>query len=162
MLALEAELQALVQAQRPWLLGEPGCGPVIASLLIGRTAGAQRFAKDAAFARQAGACPIPCSSGQTHTYRLNRGGDRQLNRALHTIAANRARTDPRTKAYLARKQADGKTKKGALRCLKRSLARHFYQLLTRPPLTQPTPSQPHTTRQTQPIAAAPAHPICLT
>lgn len=159
---LEQELEALVKAHRPWLLKETGCGPLVASVLIGRTAGAQRFRSGSAFARQAGVCPIPCSSGQTQSYRLNRGGDRQLNSALHTIAASRARVDPTTKKYLARKQAEGKTKKAALRCLKRTLANHFHQLLALPPLTAPTPPQPPTKRETQQITAAPNPMICIT
>jgi hypothetical protein len=68
---------------------------------------------------------------------LDRGGDRQLNYALHVIAITRARHDPATKAYLARKEAEGKTKKGALRCLKRHLAHHFHHLLSMPPQTPP-------------------------
>jgi hypothetical protein len=97
--------------------------------------GRRRFASDASFARLAGTAPIPCSSGQRHQHRLDRGGDRQLNYALHVIAITRARYDPATKAYLARKEAEGKTKKGALRCLKRHLARRFHHLLSMPPQT---------------------------
>jgi transposase len=133
--ALERELLELVQAHRPQLLAERGCGALTAAILIGRTAGAERFASDASFARLAGTAPIPCSSGQRAQHRLDRGGDRQLNYALHVIAITRARYDPATKAYLARKEAEGKTKKGALRCLKRHLARHFHQLLSLPPQT---------------------------
>jgi transposase len=132
--ALESELLALIGAYRPRLLGEQGCGTLTAALLIGHTAGAQRFRSDACFARQSGTAPIPCSSGQRTQHRLDRGGDRQLNRALHTIAITRARHDPATKEYLARKEAEGKTRKGALRALKRYLARRFWQLLTEPPL----------------------------
>jgi len=135
--ALESELLELIRAQRPWLLEELGCGALTAAVLIGHTAGAERFHSAAAFAKQCGSSPIPCSSGQRQAMRLNRGGDRQLNSALHTIALTRASHDPKTKAYLARKQAEGKTPKGALRCLKRNLARRFWRLLTRPPLTQP-------------------------
>ena len=83
---------------------------------------------EASFALQSGTAPIPCSSGQRAQHRLNRGGDRQLNHALHIIAITRAQRDPATKEYLARKEAEGKTTKGALRSLKRHLARHFYQL----------------------------------
>jgi len=108
-------LTTFLPAHRLLLLTETGCGPLTAALLIGRTAGAQRFKTDASFARQAGVAPIPCSSGQQDRYRLNRGGDRQLNRALHTIAITRARHDPATKAYLARKLAEGKTKREAIR-----------------------------------------------
>ena len=131
--ALERELLELVKAHRPQLLAERGCGALTAAILIGRTAGAERFASDASFARLAGTAPIPCSSGQRDRHRLDRGGDRQLNYALHVIAITRARYDPATKAYLARKEAEGKTKKGALRCLKRHLARHFHHLLSMPP-----------------------------
>ena len=130
--ALERELLVLIQAHRPQLLAETGCGALTAALLIGRTAGTARFASDASFARQTGTAPIPCSSGQRNRHRLDRGGDRQLNHALHVIAITRARHDPDTKAYLARKEAEGKTKQGALRCLKRHLARRFYHLLALP------------------------------
>jgi transposase len=137
--ALERELLILVKAHRPQLLAETGCGALTAALLIGRTAGAQRFASDASFARQTGTAPIPCSSGQRDRHRLDRGGDRQLNHALHIIAITRARYDPATRAYLARKEAEGKTKKGALRCLKRHLARRFHYLLSLPT----APAQPN-------------------
>ena len=102
--ALERELLILVKAHRPQLLAETGCGALTAALLIGRTAGAQRFASDASFARQTGTAPIPCSSGQRDRHRLDRGGDRQLNHALHIIAITPARYDPATRAYLARKE----------------------------------------------------------
>jgi len=130
--ALERELLALIKAHRPQLLAETGCGALTAALLIGRTAGAERFRSDASFARQTGTAPIPCSSGQRQRHRLDRGGDRQLNHALHIIAITRARHDPATQAYLARKEAEGKGKKGALRCLKRHLARRFHHLLSLP------------------------------
>jgi transposase len=130
--ALERELLVRVKAHRPQLLAETGCGALTAALLIGRTAGAERFRSDASFARQTGAAPIPCSSGQRDRHRLDRGGDRQLNHALHVIAITRARHDPATQAYLARKEAEGKGKKGALRCLKRHLARRFHYLLSLP------------------------------
>ena len=133
---LERELRDLVKAHRPVLLTETGCGPMTAAILIGRTTGAQRFKTDASIAKQAGVAPIPCSSGQSDRYRLNRGGDRQLNRALHTIAITRARHDPATKAYLARKQAEGKTKREAIRCLKRYIARDIYRILV-PIITKP-------------------------
>jgi len=103
--ALERELLVLVMAHRPQLLAETGCGALTAALLIGRTAGAERFPSDASFARQTGTAPIPCSSGQRHRHRLDRGGDRQLNHALHVIAITRARHDPATQAYLARPRA---------------------------------------------------------
>jgi transposase len=130
--ALRSELAELVEGYRPELLAETGCGPLTAAILIGRTAGAERFRSDASFALQSGTAPIPCSSGQRQQHRLNRGGDRQLNHALHIIALTRANHDPATKEYLARKEAEGKTTKGALRCLKRALARRFHRLLSVP------------------------------
>ena len=142
--ALHCELAELVKAHRPQLLAEQGCGALTAAILIGHTAGNERFRSDASFALQTGTAPIPCSSGQRTQHRLNRGGDRQLNHALHIIAITRAQRDPATKEYLARKEAEGKTKKGALRCLKRHLARRFYHLLAEPPADQqqaPSPSR---------------------
>jgi len=128
------ELAALVIAYRPKLLAEQGCGPVTAAILIGHTAGNEQFRSEASFARQTGTAPIPCSSGKRTQHRLNRGGDRQLNHALQIIAISRAQRDPATKEYLSRKEAEGKTTKGALRSLKRHLARHFHHLLAEPPL----------------------------
>jgi transposase len=119
----------LLEAHAPQLLAQPGCGTVTAAIIIGRTAGAQRLPTDGHFARHAGTAPIPASSGNTQRHRLNRGGDRQLNRALHIIALSRAKTDPETRAYLARKHAEGKTKLEAIRCLKRHLARRIWRLL---------------------------------
>jgi transposase len=135
-------LLVLINKHRPQLLAEVGCGTLTAAILIGRTAGAERFATDASFRLQTGTAPIKRSSGQCNQHRLNRGGDRQLNRALHIIAISRAQHDPQTRAYLARNRAEGKTTKGALRCLKRHLARRFHHLLalpTNPP--QPEPDQ---------------------
>jgi transposase len=108
----------------------PGCGPLCAAILIGQTAGAQRFPSDAHFARTAGVAPIPVSSGRHERHRLDRGGNRQLNRALHVIAITRGRIDRETRAYLQRKEAEGKSPMEAMRCLKRPLARH--RLLRRP------------------------------
>jgi transposase len=172
--ALEQELLALVEAHRPQLLAETGCGALTAALLIGRTAGAARFTSDASFARLTGTAPIPCSSGQRDRHRLDRGGDRQLNHALHIIAITRARYDPATKAYLARKEAEGKTRKGALRCLKRHLARRFHHLLSLPAETaqlaqrdiDPIPARPdqHNTSDidASSLGTAPTPMICLT
>ncbi len=137
---LKDELLALIKAHRPQLLSETGCGPLTAAILIGRTAGAERFQTDASFALQTGTAPIKCSSGQRQQHRLNRGGDRQLNHALHIIAITRAQHDPATREYLARKQAEGKTTKGALRCLKRHLARRFHHLLAPP--AEPAATEP--------------------
>jgi transposase len=130
--ALERELVVLVKAHRPALLDERGCGALTAATFIARTAGAERFPTDGHFARQAGAAPIPASSGRRDRMRLNPGGDRQLNCALHRIAVTRARIDPATRAYLQRKQAEGKSRTEALRCLKRHLARRIWKLLQAP------------------------------
>ena len=126
---LFSELTSLIEAHAPELLDQSGCGTVTAAIIIGRTAGAKRFPTDAHFAPHAGTAPVPASSGNTQRHRLHRGGDRQLNRAIHIIALSRAKTDPQTRAYLARKQAEGKTKLEAIRCLKRHLARHIWRLL---------------------------------
>jgi transposase len=126
---LLAELTGLVDAHTPQLLAQPGCGTVTAAIIIGHTAGAQRFPTDGHFARHAGTAPVPASSGKTVRHRLHRGGDRQLNRAIHIIALSRARTDPETRAYLDRKHAEGKTRLEAIRCLKRHLARRIWRLL---------------------------------
>jgi transposase len=134
--ALHRELTELVKENRPRLLAEQGCGALTAAILIGHTAGSQQFRSEAAFGRQTGTAPTPCSSGKRTQHRLNRGGDRQLNHALHIIAVTRAQHDPQTKQYLARKEAEGKTTKGALRSLKRHLARHFHRLLSEPPADQ--------------------------
>jgi transposase len=139
---LFAELTALIQAHVPQLLDQPGCGTVTAAIIIGRTAGAQRFPTDGHFARHAGTAPVPASSGKTQRHRLHRGGDRQLNRAIHIIALPRAKTDPETRAYLARKQAEGKTKLEAIRCLKRHLARRIWRLLYTAETPTPPPADP--------------------
>ncbi len=136
---LFAELTALIDTHAPQLAAQPGCGTVTAAIIIGHTAGAQRFPTDGHFARHAGTAPIPASSGKTQRHRLHRGGDRQLNRALHIIALSRANTDPDTRAYLARKHAEGKTKLEAIRCLKRHLARRIWRLL----YTTQDPGPPH-------------------
>ena len=171
---LRGELLELVKAHRPQLLAELGCGPLVAAILIGHTAGAKQFRSDASFAMLAGAAPIPCSSGKTTQHRLNRGGDRQLNHALHIIAITRASHDPTTKQYLARKKAEGKTTKGGLRSLKRALARRFYHLLTEPPADQQQtaelaaelelpaiPERPRPRGEVQQIDQAPSPMACI-
>jgi transposase len=137
---LLADLKSLIQAHTPLLLEQQGCGTVTAAIIIGHTAGARRFSTDAQFARHTGTAPIPASSGNTQRHRLHRGGDRQLNRAIHIIALCRAQWDPQTRAYLDRKLAERKTKLEALRCLKRYIARQIWRLLysAEPLLTSPT------------------------
>src|SRR3954470_5748257 len=141
---LEHELAALVSQLAPQLLAERGCGTLMAAKLIGEIAGITRFRSDAQLARAAGSAPIPASSGRTQRHRLDRGGNRQLNCALHRLAIIKGRLDPDTAAYLARKQADGKTRREALRCLKRPLARRVWQLLQ-------TPARPLEARPTAPV-----------
>jgi transposase len=128
---LQAELTSLVQAVAPWLLEVPGVGPLSAAQLLVSWSHAGRFRSEAAFAALAGTSPIPASSGQVTRYRLNRGGDRQLNRALHTILLVRLRTDPDTRAYMARRTAEGKSRRDAKRCLRRVIARQLFRLLER-------------------------------
>jgi transposase len=173
---LAVELAGLVRAHRPRLLAEQGCGAMTAAILIGHTAGVKQFRKHSSFGLQTGTAPIPCSSGQRTQHRLNRGGDRQLNHALHIIAITRAQRDPATQEYLARKQAEGKTKKGALRCLKRHLARRFYGLLAEPPVEQQqaangtpiaerelaaVPERPRPQREVEQITTAPSLMVCI-
>lgn len=88
-----------------------------------------RLRSEAAFARLAGVAPVPASSGRTRRHRLSRGGDRQLNRALHTIVLHRRQHDAKTKDYITRRIAEGKSRREATRLLKRYLARHLYRLL---------------------------------
>ena len=131
---LEHEILGHVRALTPRLLDEPGVGPIVAAQLIVAWSHHGRLRSEAAFARLAGIAPIPASSGQTTRHRLSRGGDRQLNRALHTIVLHRRQHDPTTKDYIARRVAEGKTRRDATRLLKRYLARHLYRLLQQEPL----------------------------
>ena len=126
---LEREILAHVRALAPRLLEEPGVGPIVAAQLIVTWSHPGRVRSEAAFARLAGVAPIPASSGQTIRHRLSRGGDRQLNCALHTVILHRRQHDPATKDYIARRVAEGKTTRDAVRSLKRYLARHLYRTL---------------------------------
>jgi transposase len=126
---LEREILAHVRALAPHLLDEPGIGPIVAAQLIVSWSHHGRVRSEAAFARLAGVAPVPASSGQTTRHRLSRGGDRQLNRALHTVILHRRQHDPATKDYIARRVAEGKTRRDAVRLLKRYLARHLYRVL---------------------------------
>lgn len=130
---LEREIAARTRAEAPQLLELPGCGPLTAAKLIAECAGAGRFSTDAKLARAAGVAPIPVSSGRTDRHRLDRGGNRQLNCAFHRIAVTQARVHPEARAFIARKRAEGKSNREALRCLKRHLARRVHKLLTQPP-----------------------------
>jgi transposase len=136
--ALEGEIAELVAQLAPQLLDEPGFGPLTAAKLVGEIAGAARFATDAKLARAAGLPPIPVSSGRTDRHRLDRGGNRQINAAIHRVAVTRLRCHPETQDYIARKRAEGKSTKEAIRCLKRHLTRRLWHLLQS---TRPAPSQ---------------------
>src|SRR3954464_7117492 len=105
----EAELRAIVRSWRPDLLQLPGGGPIVAATVLAAWSHPGRCRNDAAFAMLAGTAPIPASSGKTVRYRLNRSGDRQLNRALHTIVLTRLKKDEPTQAYSDRRRAQGKT-----------------------------------------------------
>jgi transposase len=137
------ELTQLVAGYAPQLLKESGCGPLTAAKLIGEIAGAERFGSDAKLARMGGVAPIPASSGKTQRHRLDRGGNRQLNLALHRLAVNKGKYCPETIRYLERREAEGRSRKEALRCLKRFLARRVWHLLRAPIAVQhdPLPSR---------------------
>ena len=126
---LEAEILGHARALAPQLLKEAGVGPIVAAQLLVAWSHQGRVRSEAAFARLAGVAPIPASSGKTIRHRLSRGGDRQLNRALHTVILHRRQHDAATKDYIARRVAEGKTQREAVRLLKRYLARHLYRLL---------------------------------
>jgi len=125
----EREMRRLVQAMAPGLLAQPGLGTLTAAQVLVSWSHAGRIASEAAFASLAGVAPIPASSGQTVRYRLNHGGDRKLNAALHTIVLNRCRYDQTTRTYVARRSAEGKTNREIRRCLKRYLARQLFRFL---------------------------------
>jgi transposase len=122
-------ITAIVRAWHPELLDEMGVGPIVAATLLCAWSHPGRIHSEAAFAKLAGTSPVEASSGQIVRHRLNRWGDRQLNRALHVVAIHRMRHDPETKAYVAKGRSKGKTDREIRRCLKRYLARHFYRLL---------------------------------
>jgi transposase len=133
----DAELKPLVARAAPELVALRGVGTeTAAQLLITAGDNPDRLTSEASFAHLCAAAPIPASSGRTHRHRLNRGGDRQANNALHTIALVRMRYDTRTRDYVIRRTAEGMSKKDILRCLKRFIAREVYKYLTRP---SPTP-----------------------
>ena len=131
---LAREIEKLVRSLAPQLLDQPGVGPLGAAQVIISWSHQGRVTSEAAFARLAGAAPIPASSGQTIRYRLDRGGDRKLNRALHQILITRRRMHAPTNAYIERRVNEGKSRREAIRCLKRYLARNLYRLLENPPM----------------------------
>lgn len=130
---LAREIDKLIRQLAPQLLDQPGIRALLAAQVVLSWSHPGRVANEAAFARLAGAAPIPASSGQTIRYRLDRSGDRKLNRTLHLILITRKRTHPATIAYIERRVQEGKTRREANRCLKRYLARNLYRLLEHGP-----------------------------
>jgi transposase len=132
---LEREIKRHTQQLAPTLLEQSGIGAITAAQLLISWSHPGRIHSEAAFARLAGAAPIPASSGKTTRHRLDRGGDRQLNRALHTIILARRKHHQPTIAYIERRQQEGKTPREATRSLKRYLARSLYRHLEAMPPT---------------------------
>jgi len=136
--ALDAHLGQLVATAAPALVAVKGVGTdTAATLLVTAGDNPDRLRSEAAFAHLCGVAPIPASSGRTVRHRLNRGGDRQANRALHLLAVRRMGWDPATRAYTARRIAEGKSTPEILRCLKRYIARELYPLLAHNPTLPP-------------------------
>ncbi|HSS23013.1 MAG TPA: IS110 family transposase [Mycobacterium sp.] len=136
---LEHRITTAVTRHTPTLLDRQGIGPDNAcALLIAAGDNPDRLRSEASFAALCGVSPLEASSGRTSRRRLNRGGDRQANSALYRIALSRLRWDARTRDYLARRITEGKTRREAIRCLKRYIAREIYQIITSPPETQPS------------------------
>lgn len=152
---LQRQITELLSDYVPELLALEGCGALSAAKIVAETAGVKRLGTDAKFARLAGVAPIPASSGKRIRYRLDRGGNRQLNRALHCIAVSQGRCYPPAREFLARKQAEGKSRKEALRCLKRHLARRIWRLLVDSEIDRSV-----TTVDTQRGSLAPQIAIC--
>ena len=130
---LDTVLDELTATAAPGLLARTGVGTEVAGqLLVIAGDNRERLRSEASFAHLAGVAPIPASSGRTNRHRLNRGGDRGANKALHTVAVVRLKYDERTRAYARRRTAEGLSMKDIMRCLKRAIAREMYQELTRP------------------------------
>lgn len=130
---LESQIEELVRTLAPKLLEEPGVGVLTATELLCAWSHRGRMRSEAAFATLAGVAPIPASSGQVVRYRLNRGGDRQLNCALHTIVLSRLTYHEETRRYAERRAAEGMSDREIRRCLKRYLARRLFKLLEATP-----------------------------
>jgi transposase len=132
---LAQEIEKLISTLAPQLLSQPGIGPLLAAQIVLSWSHRGRLDSEAALARLAGAAPTPASSGRTIRYRLDRSGDRQLNRALHQIVLTRRRMRRPTIDYIERRVREGKSRREATRRLKRYLARNLYRLLEHPPAT---------------------------
>ncbi len=131
--ALEGKMREILEANAPALLAVFGCGTVsAAALAVAGGGNPERLGSEAGFASLCGVAPLLASSGKTERHRLNRGGDRRANRALHQIAVTRMSYDQRTKDYVEKRRRDGKSKKEAMRCLKRYIAREVFRALRHP------------------------------
>jgi len=130
---LDHELEQRAATISPALLELPGCGVVTAAKLLAEIGPIDRFKSDAQLARHSGVAPLEASSGRTQRHRLDRGGNRQLNAALYRIAITQARYHPDARAYLERKRAEGKSRREAIRCLKRLLVRVVFNTLKASP-----------------------------
>ena len=130
---LDHELEQRAATIAPALLELPGCGAVTAAKLLAEIGPIDRFKTDAQLARHSGVAPLEASSGRIQRHRLDRGGNRQLNAALYRIAITQARYHPDARAYLERKRAEGKSRREAIRCLKRLLVRVVFNTLKASP-----------------------------
>jgi transposase len=136
---LNTRITEAINTHTPPLLQRYGVGPdTAAALLLAVGDNPDRLASEASFAALCGVSPIEASSGKTQRRRLNRGGDRHANSALYTIVIARLRWDTRTRGYVERRVTEGKTRREAIRCLKRYIARELYQVITKPQPTAPT------------------------
>jgi transposase len=131
---LDRELEQKTTELAPALLALPGCGAITAAKLLAEIGPIGRFQSDAQLARHGGVAPLQASSGRVQRHRLDRGGNRQLNCALYRIAITQSRVHPPARADLERKQAEGKSRREAIRCLKRTLARVIFNTLNNKPL----------------------------
>jgi transposase len=131
---LDRELEQRAATVAPALLELPGCGAVTAAKLLAEIGPISRFRTDAQLARHSGVAPLEASSGRVQRHRLDRSGNRQLNAALYRIAITQSRHHAEARAYLERKQAEGKSRREAIRCLKRLLARAVFNALKNEPL----------------------------
>ncbi len=153
-LELDRELESLSARIAPGLLELRGCGGLTAAKLLAEIGPIERFRTDAQLARHGGVAPLEASSSRTQRHRLDRGGNRQLNCALHRIAITQSRVHPPARAYLERKQSEGKSRREALRCLKPQLARAVFTTLKSEPLL--TQEQHSRRRQTPTVTRAPS------
>jgi transposase len=139
--SLEKEITSLIEEHFPKLLVLSGCGALTAAKLVGEIAGIGRFSSDAKLAMHAGVGPLEASSGQRQRHRLNRKGNRQLNAALHRIAVTQCRVHAPAKTFMAKKMREGKSKREALRCLKRHLVRTIFRTLAGEPMQRSTTTE---------------------